>query len=184
MPVVLAPTLAGLFDRGGRSSPPRLTRPEPPTLRRLNLGIVLVLVALIVLLQPAWRPSPILAGPDGLLTDAPAGLAAAMRDTSSPADRAVVPQRWASWFEWAAPGVPVMVDSRIEVVPASAWADYLVIAAGGPGTLQALARNRASLVVVDRRGQDALMRTLEGSDASWLIVAQDGDGAMFRSIGR
>jgi hypothetical protein len=184
VPVVLAPTLAGLFDRGGRSSPPRLTRPEPPTLRRLNLGIVLVLVALIVLLQPAWRPSPILAGPDGLLTDAPAGLAAAMRDTSSPADRAVVPQRWASWFEWAAPGVPVMVDSRIEVVPASAWADYLVIAAGGPGTLQALARNRASLVVVDRRGQDALMRTLEGSDASWLIVAQDGDGAMFRSIGR
>jgi hypothetical protein len=180
VPVVLAPTLAGLFDRGGRSSPPRLTRPEPPTLRRLNLGIVLLLVALIVVLQPVWRPSPTLAGPDRLLTDAPAGLAAAMRDTSSPADRAVVAQRWASWFEWAAPGIPVMVDSRIEVVPAPAWADYLAISAGGPGTLETLARIRATLVVVDRREQGALLRTLEATGSGWNVVAEDGDGALFR----
>jgi hypothetical protein len=115
-----------------------------------------------------------------LLTDAPAGLAAAMRGTASPADRAVVPQRWASWFEWAAPGIQVMVDSRIEVVPTSAWADYLTISAGGPGTLETLARIRASVVVVDRREQGALLRALEAPGSGWRAVAEDGDGALFR----
>jgi len=103
-----------------------------------------------------------------------------MRNAGSPSDRAVVPQRWASWFEWAAPGVPVMVDSRIEVVPSSAWADYMLIAAAGPGTLDTLARIRASLVVVDRRDQGALLRTLEASDSGWRAVAVDEDGAVFR----
>jgi len=107
-------------------------------------------------------------------------LATALRNAGSPSDRAVVPQRWASWFEWAAPGVSVMVDSRIEVVPPSAWADYLVVAAGGPGTLEKLARIRASLVVVDRRDQGALLRILEAPDSGWRAVAEDEDGAVFR----
>jgi hypothetical protein len=182
VPVVLAPFLAGLANASSQASRPRLARPEPPTLRRLNLGIGLVLVALIVLLQPIWRPSVTLAGPDGLLTDAPVGLAAALRASGSPADRAVVPQRWASWFEWAAAGVPVMVDSRIEVVPASAWPDYLTISAGGPGALEMLARIRATLVVVDRREQGTLLRTLEATGSGWNVVTEDGDGAVLRSI--
>ena len=182
VPVVLAPTLAGLGGALGRASRPGLARPEPATFQRLNLGIVLVLVALIVVLQPVWQSSPTLAGPDGMLTDAPAGLAAAMRDTASPADRAVVPQRWASWFEWAAPGVPVMVDSRIEVVPASAWPDYLAISAGGSGAIETLARIRATLVVVDRREQGTLLRTLEATGSGWNVVTEDGDGAVLRSI--
>jgi hypothetical protein len=189
-PVVLAPAIDRLVRHGGptgflapatpRPDAPNTGRPEPARPRRLNLTIVLALVALVVVLQPAWRPAATLAGPDGLLVDAPVGLATAMRDAGSPSDRAVVPQRWASWFEWAAPGVPVMVDSRIEVVPPSAWADYLVIAAGGPGTLETLARIHATLVVVDRRDQGALLHTLEASDSGWRVVAQDGDGAVFR----
>jgi hypothetical protein len=189
-PVVLAPALARLAAHGFRTGvstaaapapdAPGPPWPEPAGLRRLNLGIGVALGLLVVLLQPIWRPSATLAGPDGLLVDAPVGLATAMRNAGSPSDRAVVPQRWASWFEWAAPGVPVMVDSRIEVVPPSAWADYLVIAAGGPGTLETLTRIRASLVVVDRRDQGALLRTLEASDSGWRAVAEDEDGAVFR----
>jgi hypothetical protein len=181
--VVLAPALARLRGSGVHAAPHRSARPEPPALRRLNLGIAMALVALVVLLQPVWRPSMTLAGPAGLLTDAPVGLAAAMRASGTPSDRAMVPQRWASWFEWAAPGVPVMVDSRIEVVPPSAWADYLLIASGGPGTLDTLGRIGASVVVVDRRGQGALLLTLEASDSGWRIVAQDGDGSVFRPTG-
>ena len=180
VPVVLASTFAGLDGARSQISRPARGRPEPATLRRLNIGIGLVLVALIVVLQPAWRPSPTLAGPDGLLTDAPAGLAAAIRDSSSPADRAVVPQRWASWFEWAAPGVPVMVDSRVEVVPSPVWADYLAISAGGPGALETLSRVRATLVVVDASGQGALARALQASGSGWRVVAHDADGAIFR----
>jgi hypothetical protein len=179
-PVVLAPALARLAARGDRTEASTPAAPEPAGLRRLNLGIGVALGLLVILLQPIWRPSATLAGPDGLLVDAPVGLATAMRNAGSPSDRAVVPQRWASWFEWAAPGVPVMVDSRIEVVPPSAWADYVVIAAGGPGTLQTLTRIRASLVVVDRRDQGALLRTLEASDSGWRAVAEDEDGAVFR----
>ena len=180
-PAVVGPILARLRGDGTEAVPPRSARPEPRALRRLNLGIVLALVALVVLLQPAWRSSVALAGPDGLLTDAPVGLASTMRADGTPSDRAVVPQRWASWLEWAAPGIPVMVDSRIEVVPPSAWADYLAIAAGGPESLQALARTRASLVVVDRREQGALLHALQAPDSGWRVVAEDADGAMFRS---
>ncbi len=180
VPVVLAPALARFVAPGARESRPARARPEPVMLRRLNLGIVLALVALVVLLQPIWRPSPTLAGPDGLLTDAPVGLAAAMQATASPADRAVVPQRWAAWFEWAVPGVPVMVDSRIEVEPRSAWADYLAISAGGPGTLETLARIGATIVVVDRQEQGALFRALEVTGSGWRIVTEDGDGGVFR----
>jgi len=177
-PAVLAPALAQLAARDRLPT----ARPEPAPLRRLNLAIVLALVALVILLQPVWRPPATLAGPDGLLVDAPVGLATELRSAGSPSDRAVVPQRWASWFEWAAPGVPLMVDSRIEVEPPSAWADYLIIAAGGPGTLQTLARVRASLVVVDRRDQGALLATLQAAGSGWQIVAQDGDGAVFRPV--
>jgi hypothetical protein len=178
-PIVLAPALARLAAHGA-STAPRTERPEPARLLRLNLGIGVALGLLVILLQPIWRPAATLAGPDGLLVDAPVGLATALRGAGSPSDRAVVPQRWASWFEWAAPGVPVMVDSRIEVVPPSAWADYLVVAAGGPGTLETLARIRASLVVVDRRDQAALLRTLEAPDSGWRAVAEDENGALFR----
>ena len=175
-PVVLAPALALLVGRAR----PEVARPEPAGLRRLNLGIAVALGLVVVLLQPIWRPAATLAGPDGLLVDAPVGLATALRGVGSPADRAVVPQRWASWFEWAAPGVPVMVDSRIEVAPPSAWADYLVIAAGEPGALQTLARLRASLIVVDRGAQPTLLRMLQKPDSGWRLVAEDADGAIFR----
>jgi len=193
-PVVLAPVLARLAPFAASPAPsterpeaarPEAARPEPAGpppagLRRLNLGIGVALGLVVVLLQPIWRPAPTLAGPDGLLVDAPVGLATAMRTAGSPSDRAVVPQRWASWFQWAAPGIPVMVDSRIEVVPPSAWADYLVIAAGGPGTLETLAHVRASLVVVNGRDQAALMRTLKGLGSGWRAIAEDEDGAVFR----
>jgi hypothetical protein len=177
-PIVLAPLLARLVARRENSAAARL---EPVALRRLNLGIGVVLALVVVALQPIWRSSGTLAGPDGLLTDAPVGLAIALRSQGQPADRAVVPQNWASWFEWAAPGVPVMVDSRIEVEPESTWADYLVIAAGGPGALQALARTGATLVVVDRRDDGTLLRSLEKPGSGWRLVAEDADGVIFGS---
>jgi hypothetical protein len=180
VPVGLAPALAALGQTGVQAPRSGPAGPEPVRLRRLNLGIVLALGALVVLMQPIWRPSPTVAGPDGLLTDAPVGLAAAMRGAGSPSDRVVAPQRWASWFEWAAPGIPVLVDSRIEVVPPVAWADYLVISSGGPGTLETLARTRATLVVADRREEGALLQVLEASDSGWQLVVADDDGAVFR----
>ena len=91
----------------------------------------------------------------------------------------MVPQPWASWFEWAAPGVLVMVDSRVEVVPASAWADYAVIVAGGPTALATLDRIAASVVVVDPATQSALDIALRTLGSAWRLAYEDADGAVF-----
>ncbi len=158
---------------------PRPARPEPPALRRLNAGVVAILILVVVAAQPLWRGGDPLTGPDGLLRDAPGGLARALAGLADSSDRAVVPQPWASWFEWATPGVPVMVDSRVEVEPVSAWTDYALIAAGGPEALPTLARVGASVVVVDPATQPALALRMNAADSGWRLAYEDGDGAIF-----
>lgn len=91
----------------------------------------------------------------------------------------MAPQPWASCFGWAAPGVLVMVDSRVEVVPASAWADYMTIVAGGAGALATLERIAASVVVVDPATQSALNIALRSSGSGWRLAYGDEDGSVF-----
>ncbi len=93
-------------------------------------------------MQPLWRPADPLTGPEGTLRDAPGGLARALAAEADSTDRVVVPQPWASWFEWSAPDRLVMVDSRIELFDEATWTDYLAIADGGPDALDVLARDR------------------------------------------
>jgi hypothetical protein len=172
-PVALAPTVAALRPAAGAS------REEMRRLRFLN-GVVVVMLALVVVaLQPLWRAGDPLTGPDGLLRDAPGGLAGALSDLAGPSDRAVVPQPWASWFEWSSPGVLVMVDSRVEVVPSSAWADYVTIVGGGPPALEALERIGATVVVVDPALQSALNIALRTPNAGWRLAYEDADGLIF-----
>lgn len=149
------------------------------SLRRLDAAVVLGLVLAIIILQPIWRGGDQLTGPPGLLSDAPGGLAVALAEAAGPDDRAVVPQRWASWFEWAAPGVPVMVDSRVEVVPVSAWEDYLAIVAGGEGALETLQRIGATVVVVDPATQSALNVALRTGGSGWRLSYDDAEGLLF-----
>ncbi len=142
------------------------------------MGIALALGALVALLQPTWQPSRTIAGPEGLLTDAPVGLAAAVSRRASAADRVVVAQRWASWFEWAAPGIPVMVDSRFELIPAATWDDYVAIAAGGSEALARLRAVGATVIVADRARQAALVATVSASGSGWVIEYADDVGVV------
>ena len=118
-------------------------------------------------------------GPSGLLRDAPGGLARALAARADATARAVVPQPWASWFEWAAPGRPVMVDSRIELFDQATWDAYLAITRGGPAALEALAQVRATVVVVDPSIQSALDVALRTPGAGWRLAYEDADGAVF-----
>ena len=172
-PVALAVTLAALSPEREPASV------DPPRLRRLNAALVAILGLVVLVSQPLWRGGDPLTGPDGLLRDAPGGLARALSQVAGPSDRAVVPQPWASWFEWASPGIPVMVDSRVEVVPASAWVDYVTIVGGGPVALDTLRRISATLVVVDPETQPALDVALRGPSAGWRLAYEDADGLIF-----
>ena len=172
-PVALAPVIASL------QAPARAPRDEPRVLRWLNAAVVVVLGAAVVVAQPLWRGGDPLTGPPGLLRDAPAGLTRAVADLAGPAARVVVPQPWASWFEWAAPGIRVMVDSRVEVEPARAWADYATIAGGGPAALATLRGTGASVVVVDTLTQEALEIALRTHGSGWRLAYEDVDGAIF-----
>ena len=142
-PVALARRLPH-FSRHAR--PPRV---EASALRRLNAILVLALSVAVVALQPLWRTADPLTGPAGLLRDAPGGLAQALAVEADSTDRVVVPQPWASWFEWSAPDRLVMVDSRIELFDEATWTDYLAIADAGPDALDMLGRIGATVVVVE-----------------------------------
>jgi hypothetical protein len=131
--------------------------------------VVGLLAVLIVVALPWWRPSDPLAGRTGLLSYAPSGLASAVAH-QVPADaRLLVPQTWASWFEWAAPAPQVFIDSRFELYPADIWADYDRLRTDQAGE------------VLDRWHIDAVVvpTGAELPPGDWRSVYEDIDGAVF-----
>jgi hypothetical protein len=72
-----------------------------------------------------------------------------------------------------------MVDSRIEVVPVSAWLEYAAIVGGGPPALATLRGVSATVVVVDGATQEALELALRTPGSGWRLEYEDADGLMF-----
>jgi hypothetical protein len=108
---VVAVLVAGLEVRGRRIGDPAFDAPRGVGYTAIaGLGLVLALAVL-----PIGRESDRLYGPEGVLGDAPRGVTEALRAETSEGDRLYAPQGWGSWFELALPGVPVMVDTRIEL---------------------------------------------------------------------
>jgi hypothetical protein len=109
-------------------------RDDPAILRRLNVVIAGALVLAGVALLPAWRPlDPGTGAPTGVLTHAPPGVTAALRDAAAPGDHVFNLQAWGSWFEYALPSLPVAIDSRIELFPPETWDAYEAVGAGVDG---------------------------------------------------
>jgi hypothetical protein len=178
-PIVAAITVARLV--AGRSGEPApRERVDPPLMRRLNLVVAGALVVAGIALLPAWRPvEPGLDAPAGVVATSPPGITEALRELVGPDDRLFAPQPWGSWFEFALPGTPVFIDSRIELFPVAIWDDYDVIIDGGTGWSETLDRWQISVVVaVDRLGRTPLTDRLAG-DAGWLEVYRDDDGRVF-----
>jgi hypothetical protein len=134
----------------------------------VNTAVVALLGVVTVAALPWWRPADPLAGRAGLLSYAPSGLAtAAGRDLPAGA-RLVVPQTWASWFEWAAPDAAYFIDSRFELYPAHIWADYDRLRTDDAGE------------VLDRWQVDAVV-VPAGSDPppGWTRTYEDVDGSLY-----
>jgi hypothetical protein len=136
---------------------------------RLNGAIAVLLGLLILVALPWWRPADPLTGRVGLLSYAPSGLAAAVRDSADTGTRVVVPQTWGSWFEWAAPQALYFVDSRFELFPPAVWADFAVITSGGD----------AAAAMLDRWGVDVVAVAAGAPRPSgWTVLVEDADGAV------
>ncbi len=118
-----------------------------------------------------------------MLTDAPPGLTTAVLAEAQPDDRIWNAQRWGSWLEFAVPGAPVAVDSRIELIPADAWTDHLALSAGSSDWASILDRRGVTMVVASATEQHALIPLLRAS-AAWRQLAADADGAVFVRVDR
>ena len=151
---------------------------------RVNLLVMVVLVIFAVALLPVLRPL----GPAGVpvltLTEAPQGIAHELtklvRDgTIPPNARVWAPQTWGSFLEWAAPGVRVAVDSRIELFPPPVLADADEVASAGPGWLTTLALRRVSALIIAAGQAGAPQRAELGASPGWKQVYSDDDGSIW-----
>ncbi len=153
--------------------------PEPaatPLSRRLNAVIAGLAIVVAVGLLPVWRPiDPRLDAPAGVVSSAPPGITATLRDLALPGDRLFNPQEWGSWFEFALPDLPVAIDSRIELYPGEVWRDYDRVLAGMDGWEDRLTSWGVTIAVMASRDQamaDRLARL------GWRSVYSDDDGSI------
>lgn len=174
--LAVVPVVAALLPAGQRTASEARTT---PLLRRLNVVVAGAIVVVGIAFVPAWRPTdPALNAPAGLVADAPPGVTGALRELAGPDDRLFNPQAWGSWFEFAVPGLPVAIDSRIELFPAQVWDDYARVLGGTDGWEAVLDRWGVTLVAVgpaDSAAEDRL------ASAGWNRVFGDASGSLFRA---
>ena len=137
---------------------------------RLPAVVAVLLGVLVVAALPWWRPADPITGRTGILSYAPSGIAAALRDLAPAGTRVLAAQTWTSFLEWAVPDAQYFLDSRFELFPAEVWADRATIAAGGPAADEVLERWGVDLLVLPA-GTDLDL-------AGWVVVYEDADGVI------
>jgi hypothetical protein len=171
-PLGAAVGVAGLLE----PPPIERVRPDPP--RRMTAVVAAVIGLAIVALVPFWRAGDAVGGRDGLLTQAPVETTVTLRGLAGSEDRIFAPQLIGSWLELAVPQAPVFVDSRIELFPASVWADREAILAGRNGWRDILDRWGVTIVVADVRAEAGLVERLT-AHAGWRLEHEDDVAAIF-----
>jgi len=111
------------------------------------------------------------------LMDAPSGIANAVRSiaASHPDVRVFDAERWGSWLELQVPEASYFTDSRIELIPASAWRDYVAVSEAQSGWESILDRWRVDALALSSGDQPSLITAIDGSSA-WRVVHRDADG--------
>lgn len=113
----------------------------------------------------------------GRLTEAPAGIADAVRSIAAthPGLRVFDAERWGSWLELEVPDATYFADSRIELIPASAWGDYVSVSEAQSGWGAILDRWQVDALVLARGDQAGLVAAVDSS-AAWRVAYRDADG--------
>jgi hypothetical protein len=139
--------------------------------RRVSAGAAAVLTVTLAVGLALALPA------DRRLADAPAGLADAVRSiaASHPGLRVFDAERWGSWLELQVPDASYFADSRIELIPASAWGDYVAVSEAQSGWEVTLDRWQVDVLVLSSGDQSRLIAAV-GSSATWRVVHRDADG--------
>jgi len=166
--------LAGvLSDR-----PARLERRDPSG--RINAVIVALLAVVAVGSLLRWMPYT---GPDmptgEQLAFAPVGITRDLQRTLGPGEVLFNAQKWGSWLEFEFPRNPVIVDSRIEVIPLSVWRNYGAVSTGVEGWQATLDAWDVDVAVLARDQQGPLIPKMQ-ADPGWRLVYEDAEGLIFR----
>lgn len=174
---IAAALLARIRARSREGEPVRSTATDRLRVARGPIAFVAAMALLLAALQPGWHPSPDGEGLGSRLEDAPPGITRAVSAVlaAHPAARVFNAQRWGSWLELAVPGARLFADSRIELIPAAAWLDYLQASAGDARWREILDAWQVDVVALSATDQSALA-TLIGGDAAWRSVYRDSDG--------
>jgi hypothetical protein len=181
-PLGAVAAIAGVLVTSRIADPAHPETLGTPMMRKLNVVVVGILLIAGVALLPVWRPiEPGLETPAGIVGNAPPGITGALRTLARPGDRVFNPQPWGSWFEFDLPDLPVAIDSRIELFPASVWDAYEGIVDGVEGWQAQLEQWKVSLVVVGAPdpGMEARL-----TSAGWQLLYMDKDGSVFAAPGR
>jgi hypothetical protein len=176
-------------DRADRATPhERAASPDsaaaPQPARRGSPSNAFVAGALIlagVALLPLWRPIGAAGAPGGILTYAPQTLTKALAGTTDARAHVWNPQRWGSWLELAAPDLRYALDSRIELYPASVWADADIVSSGTGAWADVLARYKVEEVVTDP-ANDALLEQALSASGTWVRLYWGCDGSIWREL--
>jgi hypothetical protein len=116
--------------------------------------------------------------PEGMLSYAPQALTRELGSVLRPGEPFFNAQLWGSWFEYALPSHPVVADSRIEVIPESAWDDYLAVSDAREGWPEILEGWGIRVLALRNDQQGPLIAELTGHPG-WTLVAEDEDGSVF-----
>lgn len=174
----VARLVGGLEFRGRRVGDPALDAPRGLGYTAIaGASVVLALVAL-----PIWRPIDAVYGPEGVVRYAPRGVTEALVAEARPGEHLFAEQKWGSWFEQALPGVPVMVDTRIELFDEEVWGDYLHVQSGRADWAEILDRWDVSLVAI--LADNGQLRPFLEADPRWELRFADGEGAVYRRLAR
>jgi hypothetical protein len=175
-PLGAVAAVAGLLASDSVDGRAQLEQGGTPMIRRLNVVVVGAIVLAGVALLPIWRPvDPGLQAPRGVISNAPPGITAALRNLARPGDRLLNPQIWGSWFEFAVPSLPVAIDSRIEFFQVTVWNAYDDVTTGREGWQAQLDQWDVTIAVV-AAGDGAFGQRI--ASLGWRTVYEDQDGSI------
>jgi hypothetical protein len=106
---------------------------------------------------------------------------ALLSDTLAPGDRVWNAQAWGSWLEFRFPEATYAFDSRVEVIPPSAWAEHDTVLGGGPGWAEILDSYDVAVVVTEGDTGTPLGLALSGNP-DWRLVWADNDGTVWQRL--